>query len=80
MDPALADCEVDGLARSVIDVMLVGGAGPSQAHDCRPDEGEPDETTNPVHGDGVGLSSFGADKGGQAFIHNGGFLAEATKG
>ena len=35
---------------------------------------------NPVHGDGVGLSSFGADEGGQSFIHDGGFLAETTKG
>ena len=80
MDPALADCEVDGLACGVIDVMLVGGAGPTQAHDSRPDEGEPDETANPVHGDRVWLSSFGADEGGQAFIHDGSFLAEATKG
>ena len=79
MNHALTDCEVNGLGCSVIDIMLMGGAGSSQAHDGRLDEGEPDKATNPVHGDGVGLSSFGADEGGQAFIHDGGFLAEATK-
>ena len=67
------------MGRSIVDTVLMGGAGSSQAHDGGADEGEPNEATDPVHGDRVGLPSFGANEGGQAFIHDGGFFAEAAK-
>ena len=35
----------------IIDIVLIGGAGSSQAHDGGADEGEPNEVTGPVHGD-----------------------------
>ena len=71
MNHALADCEVDGMGHGIIDMVLMGRAGSSQAHDGGADEGEPNEATDPVHGDRVGLPSFEANEGGQAFIHDG---------
>ena len=55
----------------------MGEAGSSQAHDGGLDEGEHSEVMDSVHGDGVGLSSFGADEGGQAFTYDGGFPMNA---
>ena len=55
MNHALADCEVDGMGHGIIDMVLMGRAGSSQAHDGGADEGEPNEATDPVHGDRVGL-------------------------